>query len=427
LRVLIFEDNSFSDLYPLSLLRGVFDIKCGAFSLKEKIENFFKEKQKVSLHCRKQLRNYLAEVYTDNKINQLSKDDYLFLNGRVVFPEKTLKYFVNKFPMDSIIMEKDLVIAAKISKEKTGSLKEKIEDTVNDNTLSKQDFQLLNLKVINRNKENNHLQNDLRLYILEYTWDAIKYFDEVLKDDLKYLFRKKKIKKKAYRASKLINSKNIHIAKKVKVYPDVVLDAGDGWIFIDENTVIEPFSFIKGPVYIGKNCMVKSGTRMYGPCSIGKYSKVSGEITNSIFHSYVNKQHDGFFGHSYVGEFVNIGADTVTSNLKNNYSKIKAFINGRIVNTGMQFLGSIVGDHSKFGINTMINTGTIAGIFSNIAGGGFFHKEIKPFSWNILGRETTKYNIDLAISTAKIVMQRRNLDLSEAYEELIRNIYNKLE
>lgn len=427
MRVLIFEDNSFSDLYPLSLLRGVFDIKCGAFSLKEKIENAFKGKHEVSLHCRKQLRNYLAEVYTDNKINQLSKDDYLFLNGRVVFPEKTLKYFVNKLPMNSIMMEMDLVIAAKVSKEKTGSLKEKIEDTVNNNTLSKQDFQLLNLNVINRNNENRHPQNDLILYILKYPWDAIKYFDEVLKDDIKYLFRKKKTRKKTYRASKLINSKNVHIAKKVKVYPDVVLDAGDGGIFIDENTVIEPFSFIKGPVYIGMNCVVKSGTRMYGPCSIGKYSKVSGEITNSIFHSYVNKQHDGFFGHSYVGEFVNIGADTVTSNLKNNYSKVKAFINGRIVDTGMHFLGSIVGDHSKFGINTMINTGTIAGIFSNIAGGGFFHKEIKSFSWDILGRETTKYNIDLAISTARIVMQRRSLNLSEAYEKLIRNIYNKLE
>ena len=427
MRVLIFEDDSFSDLYPLSLLRGVFDIKCGAFSLKEKMENAFKEKHEVSLHCRKQLRNYLAEVYTDYKINQLSKDDYLFLNGRVVFPEKTLKYFANKFPMDSIIMEKDLVIAAKVSKEKIGSLKEKIEDTVNDNTLSEKDFQLLNLNVINRNKENKHPQNDLRLYILKYPWDAIKYFDEVLKDELKYLFRKKKTRKKTYRASKLINSKNVHIAKKVKVHPDVVLDAKDGGIFIDENAIIEPFSFIKGPVYIGKNCVIKSGTKMYGPCSIGKYSKVSGEITNSIFHSYVNKQHDGFFGHSYVSEFVNIGADTVTSNLKNNYSKIKVFINGRIVDTGMQFLGSIVGDHSKFGINTMINTGTIAGIFSNIAGGGFFHKEIKSFSWNILGRETTKYNIDLAISTARIVMQRRSLDFSEAYDKLIRNIYNKLE
>ena len=427
MRVLIFEDDSFSDLYPLSLLRGVFEIKCGAFSLKEKIENAFKGKQKVSLHCRKLLRNYLAEVYTDNKINQLSKDDYLFLNSRIVFPEKTLKYLLNKLPMDSIIMENDLVIAVKVSKEKIGSLKEKIESTVNNNTLTVQDFHSLNLNVINHNRENTHPQNDLRFNIIKYPWDTIRYLDEVLRDDLKYLLRKNKTKKKNYRTSKLINSKNICITKKVKVFPDVVLDAGDGGIFIDENAVIEPFSFIKGPVYIGKNCLIKSGTRMYGPCSIGKYSKVSGEITNSIFHSYVNKQHDGFFGHSYVSEFVNIGADTVTSNLKNNYSKIKVFINSRIIDTGMQFLGSIVGDHSKFGINTMINTGTISGIFSNIAGGGFFHKEIKSFSWNILGRETTKYNIDLAIGTAKVVMQRRNLDLSEAFEKLIRNIYNKLD
>ncbi|MBC8484864.1 MAG: transferase, partial [Bacteroidetes bacterium] len=220
------------------------------------------------------------------------------------------------------------------------------------------------------------------------------------------------------------NEKKIQISKGVNVYPNVVLDAENGGIHIEEGTIIEPFTYVKGPVYIGKDCVVKSGSKLYGPCGIGKHSKVSGEISHSLFHSYVNKQHAGFFGHSYVGEFVNIGAGTTTSNLKNNYSKIKVQFRGNIEDTGMQFLGSIVGDHTKLGINTLINTGTIIGVFSNIAGGGFQHKEVKPFSWNIFGRSAANYDIEQAIDTARIVMKRRNMEMSLNLEKLIRSAYD---
>ena len=420
MRVLIFEDDSYDSLYPLSTLRSVFEIKCGIFTLKEKIENILGRKYEISLHCRTQLTEYLSEVFPDYNVNRLFNDDYLLLNGRVVFSDGSLKRIINKLTGNSLIVEDKTVIAAKISKEKINSLKSRIEDTVNDNTLSSKDFS--ELEIVNRKEIFGG--NPDSFYVLMFPWDVIKIFNETLSEDLQYLIRQKRTAVKKFKGVSFINEKKIQISKGVNVYPNVVLDAENGGIHIEEGTIIEPFTYIKGPVYIGKDCVVKSGSKLYGPCSIGKHSKVSGEISHSLFHSYVNKQHAGFFGHSYVGEFVNIGAETTTSNLKNNYSKIKVQFRGNLVNTGMQFLGSIVGDHTKLGINTLINTGIIIGVFSNIAGGGFQHKEVKPFSLNIFGRSAANYDIEQAIDTARIVMSRRKLKMSQNLEKLIRSVYD---
>jgi len=257
---------------------------------------------------------------------------------------------------------------------------------------------------------------------IHYSWDVLKHFDVMLSKDLSSICASKK-KSNLHSKISAVNLKDIRIAKSANVYPDVVLDAEAGMIYIDDKATIEPFTYIKGPVYIGKNVLVKSGTKIYGSCSIGAGSKVSGEISGSIFHSNVNKQHDGFIGNTYACPFVNFGADTVTSNLKNNYSKVRVKFNAEQINTGMQFLGSIVGDHTKFGINTMLNTGTIAGIFANVAGGGFPDKQIDSFSWNILGSQSIKYKLEEALSTAKLVLSRRHIEMLKEFEELIREIY----
>jgi UDP-N-acetylglucosamine diphosphorylase/glucosamine-1-phosphate N-acetyltransferase len=243
--------------------------------------------------------------------------------------------------------------------------------------------------------------------------------------DLGYFLNKKENKdlNRIKERETFIEYKKIFAGKNVKILPGVVLDASEGRIVIEENTVIEPFTYIKGPVYIGKNSLIKSGTKIYGPCVIGEFSKVAGEIAESVFHSYVNKQHDGFVGHSYICPFVNLGADTVTSDLKNNYSKVGIKLSGENIDTGMQLLGSIIGDHSKTSINTMLNTGSMIGIFANIFGGGFPSKEIASFSWNEAGKQSEKYDIDKAIETARIVMSRRGLKMSEAYENLVRGYF----
>jgi UDP-N-acetylglucosamine diphosphorylase/glucosamine-1-phosphate N-acetyltransferase len=166
---------------------------------------------------------------------------------------------------------------------------------------------------------------------------------------------------------------------------------------------------------------VKVGAKIYGDTSIGPLCKVGGEIENSIVLGFSNKQHDGFLGHSYLGAWVNLGADTNTSDLKNNYGNVRVQLGGEAIDTGRMFLGALIGDHAKTGINTMLNTGTIVGVSANVFGAGFPSKSIAPFSWG--GAEGyQRFEIDKAIELARTVMARRNVTFTDADETLLRTL-----
>jgi UDP-N-acetylglucosamine diphosphorylase/glucosamine-1-phosphate N-acetyltransferase len=181
-------------------------------------------------------------------------------------------------------------------------------------------------------------------------------------------------------------------------------------------------SVIQGPAYIGKNSIVKIGAKIYHETTVGEVCKVGGEIENAIFQSYSNKQHDGFLGHAYLGRWVNLGAATNNSDLKNNYAKISVKHNGRVVDTGLQFLGLIMGDHSKTAIGTLFNTGTIVGVSSNIFGAGFQPRAIPSFAWG--GSEFIKeYKLEKALEVAEIVMSRRNKKLTDAMKTLFSDVF----
>ena len=427
MKILIFEDTSYKNLYPLNMLRASFDLKCGVNTVLERIEYLTDRKYEIDLHCRNFLASYLKEIHS-YPINSISKSDYLLLNGRVIFTEDSLKYLISKKQKNSYYILNNELVAAYISKDRSAIIKEKAESvSVSEsiNLFSDKFFEKNGFKKI---VLDDHIKEG-SIKVINFAWDLIdhllhggldedmEYFLENIKERKERKVRKfKKIKSR----ESFINEKSVLVSGNVNIYPGVVLDASAGKIVIDENAVIEPFTFIKGPVYIGKNVTVKSGSKIYGPCVIGEYSKVAGEIAESVFHSYVNKQHDGFIGHSYICPFVNLGADTVTSDLKNNYSKIKIGLNGNEIPTGMQFLGSIIGDHSKTSINTMLNTGTVTGIFANIFGGGFPSKLLRSFSWNEAGKVSVSYDIAKAIETARIVMSRRGINLSEEYEKLLK-------
>lgn len=419
MNILIFEDSSYKNLYPLSILRPVYDIVTGIYTNRERLEEFLPPKCKLFLHCRNLLFPYIKSEHPDKSVNSVEEKDLIFINGSVILSEGFVLWAIKKMNMNSALISDGKIIAGKISKDKLTYLKRKIENRNIDNTLDIKDFDYLELF------EDKDIIGRFSVYNINYSWDIIKCLDKILVNDLSCESRNRK---KTGLNSKVsaVNLKNIKIAKTANIFPNVVLDASEGMILIDEKAVIEPFTYIKGPVYIGRNVLVKSGAKLYGPGSFGAGSKLTGEISGSVFHSNVNKQHDGFIGNSYACPFVNFGADTVTSNLKNNYSKIRVKFNNEQINTGMQFLGTIAGDHSKFGINTMLNTGTIVGIFANIAGGGFPDKQVDSFSWNILGSQITRYKIDEALNTVKTVFDRRHLELKKEYEELIREIYNML-
>jgi len=157
--------------------------------------------------------------------------------------------------------------------------------------------------------------------------------------------------------------------------------------------------------------------------SFGDVVKASGEIEESIFQGYSNKQHLGFLGHAFIGEWVNLGAGTTNSDLKNNYSKVNVILEGKRYETGMQFLGTIIGDHSKAAINTTFNTGTIVEPFCNVFGKGYPPKYIPPFSWS--SDDIEEYELDKAIQTAAKVMKRRNIDLDENYKKKVERLFRE--
>ncbi|MEC8457819.1 MAG: GlmU family protein [Bacteroidota bacterium] len=203
-----------------------------------------------------------------------------------------------------------------------------------------------------------------------------------------------------------------------------ILNATLGPIYLAHNAEVMEGSIVRGGLALGANSILKLGTKVYGATTLGPYCKVGGEINNSVILGYSNKGHDGFIGNSVVGEWCNLGADTNNSNLKNNYDEVKAwsYVDGRFSKTDQQFCGLIMGDHSKSGINTMFNTGTVVGVSANIYGAGFPRNFIPSFTWG--GPQGTKeYLIKKALDTANRMMQRRGLQLDDVDRAIMERIY----
>ena len=218
-------------------------------------------------------------------------------------------------------------------------------------------------------------------------------------------------------------SNNCLIGDQTNIKEGVILDSSNGPIIIDENAIIDIGALLQGPIHISKNSYIAPGAKIRSGTIIGKNCKIGGEVSNSIFNSYSNKVHDGFIGDSFIGQWVNIGAGTNNSNLKNNYSNIRFSFNGvDDIDTNLQFLGAIIGDYTRLGISTMLNTGTFIGIGANVFGPGFQNKYIPSFSW---GRDKLKTDFNKLISTCKIMYARRGKKLSEVEINLLSSLYNQ--
>jgi len=204
-----------------------------------------------------------------------------------------------------------------------------------------------------------------------------------------------------------------------------ILNAVDAPIYIGKNAKVLEGSMIRGGLAIGESSVIKMGAKIYGATTLGPHCKVGGEVSNSILMGYSNKGHDGYLGNSVLGEWCNLGADTNTSNLKNNYDEVKVwnYTLGRFSKTGQQFVGLLMGDHSKSGINTMFNTGTVVGVSANVYGAGFPRNFIPSYSWGGASG-TMEYKVDKAMDTMERMMSRRGLTLSEAQKEMYQKIFD---
>ncbi|MBE0570874.1 MAG: GlmU family protein [Ignavibacteriaceae bacterium] len=404
MRICIFEDEQYLNFEPLIYSRPVYDLICGMTTLKEKIIRAF-PKEKITLKCINYLESLVKAENPKCKVNQFDNDDYLFINGRIIAPLKLKSILSAKSGEEKVYVSKGIVVAAKVSGKRI------------------KDLSLDKVEVIDTELFKNLPSEETEINCASYLWDLIYLNGKEIQNDFKFLTKGKSSAKKKYPGVNFVNKKNIFIGKDVELKPGVVLEASTGPIFIEKNVTIFPNAVIQGPFYVGESSKIKSCATIYPNVSIGKVCKVGGEVEDTIIHPYTNKQHSGFLGHSYLGSWINLGADTNNSDLQNNYGTIKVQVNGRHIDSGKQFVGLMMGDHSKTAINTMFNTGTVVGFSSNVYGAGFPPKYIASYGWG--GSESMKeYKLVKAVETASAVFSRREKTFSKEDEALFETIFN---
>jgi len=259
---------------------------------------------------------------------------------------------------------------------------------------------------------------------IEHTWDIFSKNDAAIRADFAYLTEDRK-SQPVPKSVNVIAPENIFIEEGAKL-EFVTLNASTGPIYIGKNAEIMEGTVIRGPFALCENAQVKLNAKVYGATTVGPGSRIGGEVKNSVLFANSNKGHDGFLGDSVLGEWCNIGADSNNSNLKNNYEEVKlwSYETEGFAKTGLQFCGLMMGDHSKCGINTMFNTGTVVGVSANIFGSGFPRNFVPSFSWGGAAGFTT-YVTKKAFETAKLVMGRRNIDFDETESAILEHIFEE--
>jgi UDP-N-acetylglucosamine diphosphorylase/glucosamine-1-phosphate N-acetyltransferase len=386
---ILFDDKTWDDLLPLTYTRPISEIRIGILTQKERWEKFLNSS----------ITNFTRD-YLKVKFPTTIQDDNILINSSVI-ANKELLNEISQINTGECLVSQDNIIAVRLGKEDA----EKINNAEYLESLEKIDAKSPFLKV-------------------NYPWDIFSLNGEVLQQDFEMLTQSQDAGELGETVN-TINKENIFISKTAKV-EFATLNASGGPIYIDDDAEIMEGAVIRGPFYLGKHSVVKMGAKIYGATSLGQHCKVGGELNNVVFFGYSSKAHDGFLGNTVVGEWCNFGADTNNSNLKNNYAEVKMwnYVQGRFAKTGLQFAGLIMGDHSKCGINTMFNTGTVVGVSANIFGSGFPRNFIPSFSWGGAQGFTT-YTIKKAFETAEKVYARRKLELTDVDKSILEHIFDE--
>jgi UDP-N-acetylglucosamine diphosphorylase / glucose-1-phosphate thymidylyltransferase / UDP-N-acetylgalactosamine diphosphorylase / glucosamine-1-phosphate N-acetyltransferase / galactosamine-1-phosphate N-acetyltransferase len=410
IHVCIFEDDTYANLYPLTYSKPAYDLLIGTDTIFNNTIRYFGHGN-VSLLCRPQLKHKLKRHHTNTIINNLNKGaDCLFINGRTLLTRYLLTEISHMDKSSShLFTQNGTVIAAYIKRETLPLIDPLLSSPPSNSALISQ----LRSTCITREIEH--------ALVINYSWDILKFNDLMLKEDFKFYNKPGIIKGEVKPFAQIYNENKVFIDKNSIIEDFVLINAENGPVYIEENVTVEAHSRLDGPLFIGKGSKILGGR--ISSSSIGPLCKISGEVHSSVFQGYTNKAHGGYIGSSVIGEWVNLGAFTTTSNLKNNYSPIKMNLNGSFIQTDSLFIGSIIGDHSKTSIGTLLNTGTLIGFGSSIFDTGFHDKNIPAFSWGSPG-SYENIQLDKFISTAETVMKRRHIEFSQADKELITFLYS---
>lgn len=403
--IYVFEDNQYPKLFPLVYTRTVFELRCGMFSALERIVRHYPHAI-VTLFCRDFLSDVLRERYSC-RVNSLhtTDDTCLFLNGRVILSSP-----ISVEGPDEVGIQNNTLVYIRLTGKNAKQLSPEMFIADDPLEMLKNSVRSVNIQVP----------------VVTYFWDLIKYNKSQIEKDYLLFVKKGAVFGKVYDGVYFMNKDQIYLGKDSRIKPGCVFDAEEGPIYIGQNVTIAPNTTIEGPAFIGDYSVVQSNSRIRRGSNIGKACKVGGEIVNSIFQGYTNKQHDGFIGDSYIGSWVNMGADTVNSNLLNTYGNIKVEIEGNSINTNHMFLGMAMGDHTKTAINTTIMTGSIIGFACNIITAFYPPKYLPSFTW-YSHQGMLVYTLEKALIVAKVAMKRRDKEMTPAEEQLFREVFRLTE
>ncbi|WP_295833013.1 GlmU family protein [uncultured Winogradskyella sp.] len=379
---ILFDGPNRDNLLPFTYTRPVADIRVGIMTIREKWESY------IDYTTTTITEDYLSEKFpmVEMEVNTMINASYL-PNNEVVALIKTLE-------INQAIFKDDDVVAFCV------------EEGAEHNDFSS--FYAI------------EFESDI--IKIEHTWDIFSKNAEAISDDFNFITKNRKSQPIPLNVN-TINPEHIFIEKGAKVN-FATLNASSGPIYIGRDAEIMEGSLVRGPFALCHNSVLKLGAKIYGPTTIGPHSKVGGEVNNSVVFGYSNKGHDGFLGNSVLGEWCNLGADTNNSNLKNNYAEVRLwdYNSEGFAKTGLQFCGLMMGDHSKCGINTMFNTGTVIGVSSNIFGSGFPRNFVPSFSWGG-NKGFVTYKTTKAFEVSEVVMKRRNIGFTEQDKSILEHVF----
>ena len=381
---ILFDGSARNQLLPFTYTRPVADIRVGILTIREKWEKMLGFTSST-----------VTEDYLIDKFPMIEMEQNIFINASVLPTEHLVSLIQNLSENKALFIDDEPL--AFFAKE--------------DQEIDFETFDIL------------QYTNDDILRI-ENTWDIFKLNGEAIKRDFKLLTTD--------RESQLIPEMTVSFNKdqifieEGAVLPLCSLNANDGPIYIGKDSEIMEGSMIRGPFALCENATIKMGAKIYGATTIGPHSKIGGEVNNCVIFGYSNKGHDGFLGNSVLGEWCNIGADTNNSNLKNNYAEVRLwdYETEGFAKTGLQFCGLMMGDHSKCGINTMFNTGSVVGVSANIFGSGFPRNFIPSFSWGGSAGMIT-YKTNKAFEVAEVVMTRRQIAFTEVDVQILEHVFEE--
>lgn len=381
---ILFDGPSRNALLPFTFTRPVADIRIGILTIREKWEKYLGSTTTT-----------LTEEYLSEKFPMVELEENVMINASYL-PNPVLVELISNLERNQAVFKGDEVIAF---------YTQESQEEVDFDTYEIIEF------------DGDYLK-------LEHTWDIFAKNDAAIREDFE-LLTEDRISQPIPKSVNVISLSSIFIEEGAKL-EFVTLNASTGPIYIGKNSEIMEGSVIRGPFALCEEAQVKLATKVYGATTVGPHCRIGGEVNNSVLFGYSNKGHDGFLGNSVLGEWCNIGADSNNSNLKNNYEEVKlwSYETENFAKTGLQFCGLMMGDHSKCGINTMFNTGTVVGVSANIFGSGFPRNFVPSFSWGGASGFVT-YLTKKAFEVAKIVMDRRHVEFTEQDKAILEYVFEE--